>query len=122
MERAALVCTQFAEMARSFNAEQIIAVATSTAREASNKRRFLRLLRQASDVDVHIISGREEARLVHLGVASGAHLNGESGLFIDVGGGSTEVAVGDQNEHEFLDSLPLGAIRLTEMFFEGKAG
>jgi exopolyphosphatase/guanosine-5'-triphosphate,3'-diphosphate pyrophosphatase len=68
-------------------------------------------------VDLRVISGKEEARLIYLGVASGANIGGKQTLFIDVGGGSTEVIVGDQQQYRFLDSLKLGAIRLSGMFF-----
>lgn len=116
MGRAVLVTARFADMARSLGAEQTLAVATSATREATNKRSFLTRLREASGVDVRVISGREEARLIYLGVASGANLNGDKALFIDIGGGSTELIVGDQQQVDFLDSLRLGAIRLTNLF------
>ena len=112
MERAILVGSRFADLARSLDAEHIVAVATSATREARNKRSFLKRFAQASDVDVHVISGREEARLIYLGVVSGIHLDNQAALIIDIGGGSTEVILGNQQSYEFLDSLRLGAIRL----------
>ncbi len=119
MERTALVLAQFADMARSFGAGQLIAVATSAAREARNRRGLLAKLREASEVEVHVISGREEARLIYLGVASDVRLDDEQrALFIDIGGGSTEVIVGDQRRHFYLDTIRLGAIRVTNQFFE----
>jgi len=117
MERATLVGARFAQMARSFGAGQIVAVATSAAREARNRRKLIDRLREAGDFDVRIISGREEARLIYLGVASDTRLEGENALFMDIGGGSTELIVGDQARHRYLDSLRLGAIRLTNLFF-----
>lgn len=117
IEKAVLVGTRFAEMARSFAADQIIAVATSATRDASNRQELLDRFRTECQVDVRVISGREEARLIYLGVVSGAHLYGETALFIDIGGGSTEVIVGDQHHHTYLDTLKLGAIRLTNHFF-----
>jgi len=116
MRRAALVCSKFAEMARALGAEEIVAVATSASREAANQQVFLRKLRREAEIDVRVISGREEARLIYLGVASGVNLGDRRALFIDIGGGSTEVIVGSQDQHEFLDSLKLGAIRLTTLF------
>jgi len=118
IERAALVFARFAEMARSFAADPIVAVATSATREARNRRRLLRRLHEAANLDVHVISGREEARLIYLGVASGVRFEGEKALFVDIGGGSTEVIVGDQQDHTFLDTMRLGAIRTTHHFFE----
>lgn len=117
MSRAALVCRRFAELARTRGAAAIVAVATAAAREAKNQREFLRLLRQEAGVDVHVVSGAEEARLIYLGVSAGTDLEGKKALFIDIGGGSTEVVVGDQQRYTFLDTLRLGAVRLTSLFF-----
>jgi exopolyphosphatase/guanosine-5'-triphosphate,3'-diphosphate pyrophosphatase len=116
MDRAVLVCTRLAAMARKNGATDIIAVATSATREAENQREFLQRLRAAAGLEVRVISGREEARLIYLGVSRGIHLDGRTGLFIDVGGGSTEIAVGDERDFQYLDSLKLGTIRLTQMF------
>jgi len=74
MRRAVLVCSKFVEMARAHGAESVIAVATSASREAANQGAFLRMLRREADLDVRVISGKEEARLIYLGVASGANL------------------------------------------------
>lgn len=117
MERAALVCRKFSEMAAAYDAAEIITIATSATREAENKAEFLRRLKEEAGLDVRTVSGMEEARLIHLGLASGAHLENLQTLFIDIGGGSTEVIVGGQNEYRYLDSLKLGAIRLSTLFF-----
>jgi exopolyphosphatase/guanosine-5'-triphosphate,3'-diphosphate pyrophosphatase len=117
MQRAVLVCQKFAAMANSYGAEEIIAAATSATREAKNQEEFLRLLHRDARLDVHVISGREEARLIYLGISSGVHLGDQQAVFIDIGGGSTEVVVGGQNQYHVLDSLKLGAIRLTSLFF-----
>jgi exopolyphosphatase/guanosine-5'-triphosphate,3'-diphosphate pyrophosphatase len=120
MQRAVQVCMRFARMARSFGARKIIAVATAACREARNRRQFVSRLKREAQLDVHVVSGKEEARLIWLGVSSGINLAGRQAVFIDVGGGSTEVIVGDQRRYRFLDTLALGAIRLQSMFF--KAG
>jgi exopolyphosphatase / guanosine-5'-triphosphate,3'-diphosphate pyrophosphatase len=117
VRRAALVCARFAEVARKRGATEIVAVATSAAREAQNRAAFLRHIRRVAHVDLRVISGKEEARLIYLGVASGANIAGRQTLFIDIGGGSTEVIIGDQQQYRFLDSLKLGAIRLSALFF-----
>lgn len=117
MKRAALVCRSFAEMAHAYVADEIVAIATSATREARNQEEFLRLLREEAGLEVHTISGREEARLIYLGVASGFDLRDRRALFLDIGGGSTELILGSQREHEFLDSMRLGAIRLASLFF-----
>ena len=116
MERAALVCERFAEMARGFNAADIIAVATSATREAENQQDFLDLVEEHAGIRLRVISGLEEARLVYLGVSRGTHMNGQTALFIDIGGGSTEMAVGDQVDFKQLESVKAGAIRVAQRF------
>lgn len=117
MERAVQVARQFAEMARAYQAREIVAVATSATREAKNKEVFIRRLEREAGIDLRTISGREEARLIYLGVSSGIHLEKKRALMIDIGGGSTEVIIGDQSQYHYLDSLKLGAIRLTSLYF-----
>lgn len=113
IDRAVLVCQQFATLARTSEAEEIIAVATAATREAKNQRDFLDRLRQEAKLDVRVVSGLEEARLIYLGVASGVHLGDKQALFVDIGGGSTEITIGTQHHHRYLNSLKLGSIRLT---------
>lgn len=117
MRRAAVVCREFAEMARGSRAASITAIATSATRDAVNQAEFLDLLRREADLEVEVVSGREEARLIYMGVAKGENLGHRRALFIDIGGGSTELIVGNQREALFLESLKLGAIRLTGLFF-----
>ncbi len=117
IDRAVLVGARFAEMARSFGADEMYAVATSATREASNKRELLDRLQDEGGLDVRIVSGREEARLIYLGVASDVRLNGDTALFVDIGGGSTELIVGDGSSYSYLDTLRLGAIRLANLYF-----
>jgi len=113
MQRTVRVVTNFVEMARLYNAEEILAVATSATREAENQAEFLRMMKRSAHIDLRVISGREEARLTYLGVANGVDLGGKQAVFIDIGGGSTELIVGDAAKYDFLDSLKLGAIRVT---------
>lgn len=122
MDRAVMVCQKFAAMARTQRAEEIIAYATSATREARNRAHFLRRLEEEAKLEVHVISGKEEARLTYLGVASGLNMGDRQGLFIDIGGGSTEIVVGDQYEYFFLDTLKVGAIRLSMLFMEQDEG
>ncbi len=112
IERAVLVCRSFAGLARSQGATEIVTVATSATREARNQASFVGRLRDEAGLDVHVVSGREEARLIYLGVRSRVDLGERTAFCLDIGGGSTEVIVGDARRHLFLDSLPLGAVRL----------
>lgn len=116
IERCVLVCRQLVALANSFEPAEVVAVATAATREADNGRELLSRLRHEAGIDVRMISGREEARLIYLGVASGVRVGEEPVLFIDIGGGSTEVILGDQRNYRFLESFRIGAIRLTNHF------
>lgn len=122
MERAVIVCKKFMELARAYKAEEVIAVATSATRDASNKVQFLEMLKKEAHLEVCTISGNEEARLIYLGVSNEFRLGPSKSLFIDIGGGSTEVSVGDQKQYFFLHSFNLGTIRLTNMFLPDETG
>jgi len=73
MKRAVLVCQKFVEVANAFDSDEIIAVATSATREAKNKFEFLEELRKIG-LDVKVVSGKEETRLIYLGIASGVQI------------------------------------------------
>lgn len=113
IQRAVQVCRKFVELANNYHAQEIIAVATAATREAINKEEFLQKVKQEARVNIRVISGLEEARLIYLGVASGIRLDSQAAFFIDIGGGSTEVSIGNGNQHFYLDSLKLGAIRVS---------
>lgn len=123
IRRLVLVCRKFVDLSGTFATEEYVAVATSAMREASNKASVLHLLRKEAQIDVRVISGQEEARLVYLGVASGFHLGERPALFIDIGGGSTEIAVGGDHNYQYLSSFRLGAIRLSDLYLpQNKTG
>ena len=117
--RAVVVCRKFVELGRTFSVEEFIVVATSATREAVNQHAFLERLQEEAGIDVRVVSGLEEARLIYLGVASALGNGTDNTFFIDIGGGSTEIAVGGAQEYHLLDSFKLGAIRLTNMCFAG---
>lgn len=116
MERTIFICGKFAQLARTYGADKIIAVGTSAIREAENRDDFLQNLLRETGVNVHVITGREEARLIWAGVTSEINIGEKKALFIDLGGGSTEIAIGNQYECFYAYSLKLGAIRLTSKF------
>ena len=111
MERAATVCARFAELARAHGATRFVTVATAATREARNGDEFVRLLHETAGLSAHVVSGKEEARLIYLGLLSRVHVE-DRALVIDIGGGSTEVAVGDATGADLVESVSLGAIRL----------
>lgn len=95
------------------------AVATSAVREAENPQDFLRRANVEAGIDVEVISGTEEARLIHLGVLGAVPLAEVDHLVIDVGGGSTELILGQGVTPVLLRSLKVGHVRLTDRFFPG---
>lgn len=94
------------------------AVGTSALREANNGRRFLKEAKRECGMEVDIISAREEARLIHLGVISRLTRPEDPLLLIDVGGGSAEFTASQGGRMGACFSAPLGAVRLTEMFLD----
>ncbi len=122
IDRAILVIKKFAEMARGYHATDITVFGTAALREAENQQEFVDRAREVADVEVHVISGAEEARLIYLGVLSGTDLGSQRALMIDIGGGSTELSTGDRNGPDLLESLKLGAIRVAGIFTDGETG
>jgi len=116
MDRALDALGRMGRIADSYDAD-LRAVATSAVREAENRMTFVRRAQVEAGIEVEIISGVEEARLIHLGVLQGVEVFDQRVLVIDIGGGSTELVVGLGATAELLRSLRLGAIRLTERFF-----
>ncbi|MFB8790481.1 MAG: Ppx/GppA phosphatase family protein [Potamolinea sp.] len=118
IKRAIATLQRCQELAKSFNAEQIVAVATSAVREAPNGREFLQQVYEELGLFVNLISGQEEARRIYLGVLSGMEFNNHPHIIIDIGGGSTELILGDSHEPRFLSSTRVGAVRLTAEFIK----
>jgi exopolyphosphatase/guanosine-5'-triphosphate,3'-diphosphate pyrophosphatase len=97
-------------------ADSVRAVATSALRDARNSRAFLEWVRSATGWHVEVISGLEEARLIHLGLTSNLRVNASPVLMIDLGGGSCELTLSKNGHIQETVSLPLGAVRLTNDF------
>ncbi len=113
MERAMSALGRCQEIAKALNAEETIATATSAVREAPNGQSFLHQVEAQLGLIINLISGTEEARRIYLGVLSGMELNGQPHAIIDIGGGSTELILGDGHEPRSLSSTKVGAVRLT---------
>ena len=116
MDRAIATLERFQQIAKSANAEQIITVATSAIREAPNGKAFLERIANELDLYVNLISGQEEAREIYLGVLSAMEFNNQPHIIIDIGGGSTELILGDSDTVRTLSSTKVGAVRLTKEF------
>jgi len=94
---------------------RVRAVATSAVREARNREEIVRRARREAGIALEVVSGREEARLICLGVLDGRRPRSRA-LVVDIGGGSTEVAPALGDKPTALYSVGLGAVRLTEIF------
>ena len=122
IERGIATLDRMQRIAVHAGAQSITAVATSAVREADNRSEFTERARIEAGVDIEVVSGVEEARLIHLGVLAAVPLLDQRHLLIDIGGGSTEFIIGDGSEPLLLRSLKLGSIRLTDRFFpDGRA-
>jgi exopolyphosphatase/guanosine-5'-triphosphate,3'-diphosphate pyrophosphatase len=116
VDRGIATLTRFRRLAESFDAK-LRAVATSAVREAANRDEFIRRARDEAGIDVEVISGVEEARLIHLGVLQAVPVFDRQHLTVDIGGGSTEFVVAKSDQVHVARSVKLGAIRLTDRFF-----
>lgn len=99
-------------LARLKGAERVVAVATSAVREASNGDDFLARVKAQTGLDVQLLTGIEEARLIYRAVREAVDLGPGRAVIVDVGGGSTEWIGTLAGQDELLISLPLGSLRL----------
>jgi exopolyphosphatase/guanosine-5'-triphosphate,3'-diphosphate pyrophosphatase len=118
ISRAVAALDRFRQVAAVHDAP-ITAVATSAVREAENRDELIDRAWDEAGVHVNVISGVEEARLIHLGVLQAVPVFDQRLLLCDIGGGSTELLVGQRGSVLAARSLKLGAIRLTRRFFDG---
>src|SRR5206468_1693409 len=116
MHAALQVLSKFRRLAESHGIEQVIAVATSATREAENGGEFLQAVKAQTGIRARVISGTEEARLIHLAAVYGVGSQADAAVVIDIGGGSVEVSRGSGSAVELGRSFKLGVIRLTERF------
>jgi exopolyphosphatase / guanosine-5'-triphosphate,3'-diphosphate pyrophosphatase len=116
MEAALQALAKFRRLADSHGVDEIIATATSATREAENGGDFLDAIAARTGIRVRVISGAEEARLIHLAAGYGVDLGGRTGVVVDVGGGSVEVTLGTATRVRLARSFKIGVIRLTERF------
>lgn len=116
MERGLECLAMFAERLQGFEASNVRIAATHTLRRANNAHLFIKRAKEVLPFPIEIIPGEEEARLIYLGVA---HTQAESNskLVVDIGGGSTEMIIGQEFEPELLNSKQMGCVSFTEQFF-----
>jgi len=114
--KATNVLLNFKHLAEVHKAK-ISAVATSAVREASNNKDFVKTIFKQTGIKIDIIDGRKEAKLIFLGMKNALPLENSSVLGIDIGGGSTEFIYGLNNKLKYAESVKVGAVRLSNLFF-----
>lgn len=119
MEATLGAASAFGRRLKALGANKLIVLATEAVRSATNGSEFLQRLEQVTGVSPRVLSDEEEARLAFIGATSGLRMGFRTGAIIavaDVGGGSTEFAIGKQQQPERWMSIPIGSRRLTEQF------
>jgi exopolyphosphatase/guanosine-5'-triphosphate,3'-diphosphate pyrophosphatase len=117
MTAALQALSKFARLAQSHQVDEVLAVATSATREAENGGAFLKAIERKTGIRARIITGTEEARLIHLAAVYGVDTP-KPAVVIDIGGGSVEITLGGKTDVEFARSFKIGVIRLTERFVD----
>ena len=118
IERAFTTLRHCRELAASHGVQpgDVVTAATSAVREAPNGREFLQAIQEQLGLEVDLVSGPEEARLIYLGVLSGMAFGDQPHLILDIGGGSTELVLADGRDARALTSTRVGAVRLQREF------
>jgi exopolyphosphatase/guanosine-5'-triphosphate,3'-diphosphate pyrophosphatase len=116
-ERALACLERFGQRLRALPSANVRAVGTNTMRQVSSADEFLKRAQQALGHPIEVIAGREEARLVYLGVAHGLAAGDERRLVVDIGGGSTELIIGEGFTSEQRESLHMGCVSISQAFF-----
>ncbi|HWF43707.1 MAG TPA: hypothetical protein VG537_03600, partial [Candidatus Kapabacteria bacterium] len=109
----------FKSASQSMGADHIFALATASVREADNAAQFIREVESRTGIRIEVLSGIEEARLIGLAASRCAHAAHRSLLNIDIGGGSTELSLMKNGMAKSLQSIKIGAVRLSEQFLTG---
>ncbi len=112
MARGLACLSLFAERLTNIKPDQIRIAGTYTLRRASNAREFVSEAAKVLNHPIEIISGQEEARLIYQGVAHTQHIEGQV-LVVDIGGGSTELIIGEGFDHKALTSRKMGCVSFT---------
>jgi exopolyphosphatase/guanosine-5'-triphosphate,3'-diphosphate pyrophosphatase len=116
-ERALAALKRFSERLAGMPRETVRVVGTNALRVAKNAGPFLRRAESTLGFPIEIISGREEARLIYLGVAHSLPLASHNRLVVDIGGGSTELIIGNKMKPKAMESLYMGCVSFTARYF-----
>ncbi|MBM4203484.1 MAG: Ppx/GppA family phosphatase [Gammaproteobacteria bacterium] len=123
-ETRALNCLErLAERLRGLQEENVRIVGTSALRQAKNSAKFIEKAGRVLGHPIELIGGREEARLIYLGVSHSLEDNNDRRLVVDIGGGSTELIIGSHFEPDIMESVHMGCVAMSSRCFpDGKTG
>ncbi len=116
MKRSVRAIERMLHIAQAYHVDRMRAVATAAVREAANGEEFIELVEHRTGLRLELISAEHEARLAHASVASAFDLADRNAAVVDIGGGSTEIVVSSCGIIEGVHTLPLGGVRLSELF------
>ncbi len=116
IKRGTETLTAFGEVLANIKPQSVRVVGTYTFRTASNIAELLQQVKPHFPYPIEILSGAEEARLIYQGVYQDQHIDRRS-LIIDIGGGSTELVIGEQSDPLIVHSCPMGCVSLTKRYF-----
>jgi exopolyphosphatase/guanosine-5'-triphosphate,3'-diphosphate pyrophosphatase len=116
MSAALQTLSKFRRLAESHKVDEIVACATSATREADNGADFIAEVDRQTGIRIKVISGTEEARLIHLAAGYGVDIGASTAVVVDIGGGSVEITLGSAASLTLGRSFKVGVIRLTEQF------
>ena len=115
-ETAIKILSNFRNLAKHYNAK-IRAISTSAVREAKNQIEFLSSVLEKTGIKVEVADGRDEAKLIFRGIQKALEINDKKVLCIDIGGGSTEFIYSENGKIRYAESIKIGAVRLSKLFF-----
>ena len=118
MQRCLDCLARFAQRVKHIHSSRMRIVGTNTLRKARNSATFLKRSEEYFERPIEIVSGIEEARLIYLGVSHSIADNENRQLVVDIGGGSTEIIIGEKHEPRTLESLHMGCVSMSQMYFE----
>lgn len=119
MKRSVRAIERMHQIARAYHVDLLRAVGTAAVREAQNGDEFIALVKHRADIDLEMISADTEARLAHASVSNAFDLSEADAAIVDIGGGSTEIVLAAHGVIDSVHTLPLGAVRLSDIIRGG---
>ncbi len=116
IERAITTLKDFKEKLEEHEVEQVMVTGTSAVRSAKNKAEFIKTIKKETDFEIEVLDGETEAFLIHKGVSQFINFGEDTGLIVDIGGGSIEFIIADAEEIHWLQSYEIGGQRLIDQF------